>query len=109
MTMPYAYIECAGVRVPADCTVEELRIMLEKRNIRFNNEEEIMAVFGNALQLKASLEKTITVLKAEISTLDRDIIRKGDLAKCPGCGRLWREEPNKPQVKSTKQKADAKK
>ncbi|MBA7643614.1 hypothetical protein ES703_51345 [subsurface metagenome] len=93
MTMPYAYIECAGVRVPADCTPDDLRAVLEKRKIRFNNEAEIMAVFGDAIQLKASLENAISLLKTEKASLDNYILRRKELANCPGCGRQWFEEP----------------
>ena len=50
------YIECAGVRVPADWSVEQLAEALIKRKIRFANEQEIMNVFGNAIRMKASLE-----------------------------------------------------
>lgn len=44
------YIECAGVRVPADWSVEQLAEALSKRKIRFANEQEIMNVFGNAIR-----------------------------------------------------------
>jgi len=93
MTIPYAYIECAGVRVPADWTPDDLRAALGKRKIRFNNGEEIMAVFGDAIQLKASLERSISHLQTEEIRLANLVKRKQELANCPGCGRQWFEKP----------------
>ncbi|GAI83438.1 unnamed protein product [marine sediment metagenome] len=43
------YIECAGVRVPADWSVEQLTEALSKRKIRFANEQEIMHIFTKAI------------------------------------------------------------
>jgi len=65
------YIECAGVRVPEDWTIEQLRSALERRNIRFRkaNEEEIMRVFGEAVVLKQKLGKEIDALKNEKAKL----------------------------------------
>jgi hypothetical protein len=39
------YVDCAGVNVPADWTVEELRWALKRRKRRFPNEKEIIAAF----------------------------------------------------------------
>lgn len=108
MTMPYAYIESAGVRVPANWTIDDLRTALGKRKIRFNNEEEIMAVFGDALQLKASLENSISHLQTEKIGLENLVQQKQQLANCPGCGRQWFEKPvatlPSPAKKATKKK-----
>jgi len=69
------YIECAGVRVPSDWSVKQLREALAKRNIRFieAHEREIMAVFGDAILLKASLEDSIATLRQEKAKLIADI------------------------------------
>ena len=69
--MTINYIECAGVRVPENWTVDALRRALAKRNIRFSNrnEEEIMAVFGNAIMLKKQLEHDIDALKKKKALL----------------------------------------
>lgn len=66
------YIVCAGVAVPADWTVEELKKILAKRQIRFRHEEELMKVFGKALLLKRSLQDQIRELeekKAKLTAL----------------------------------------
>ena len=90
-----AYIECAGVRVPANWTVEQLRTALAKRSIRFatKNEEEILRVFGEAIGLKASLEKEILQLQSTLIKLKRDVERKKKLRNCPGCGVRWTVKP----------------
>jgi len=85
------YIECAGVRIPSDWSVEQLAQALERRKIRFRNEEEIMAVFGDAIRLKSSLEKAISRLRTEVTKLDRHIKERQKKAMCPGCGMLWAE------------------
>jgi len=83
------YIECAGVRVPVDWSMEQLRSALAKRKIRFANENEIMSVFGNAVQMKAVLEKEISHLHAEAARLDRYIKIKQEKVSCPKCGIQW--------------------
>ena len=40
------YVDCDGVNVPADWTVEELRWALARRKTRFPNEKAIIAVFA---------------------------------------------------------------
>jgi hypothetical protein len=45
-TETIAYIDCDGVNVPDDWTVEELRWALAQRKTRFPNEEAIIAVFA---------------------------------------------------------------
>jgi len=102
MTMPYAYIECDGVRVPADWTPDDLRVALGKRKIRFKNEEEIMAVFGDAIQLKAALENAISLLKTERTRLDNYVLQRKELTNCPGCGRQWFEIATKKVKEGTK-------
>lgn len=94
MTMPSAYIECAGVRIPADWTLDNLRAALENRKIRFANEKEVMAVFGDAIQIRNSL-------RMEIATLDRCIKEKRKKAICPKCGMRWFEELESSRVKTT--------
>ena len=85
------YIECAGVRVPSDWSVEQLAEALAKRKIRFANEKEIMSVFGDAIRLKSSLENEISRLQAEVAKWDRYVKEKQEKARCPGCGVQWTE------------------
>ena len=92
-TIDLNYIECAGVRVPSDWSVDQLREALSKRNIRFSNEEDIMVVFGKSIQLKASLEEQISTLQAEVTRLDKYVKEKQKRALCPQCGKLWMEAP----------------
>ena len=89
------YIECAGVRVPSDWSVDQLQEALAKRKIRFQkaHEKEIMAVFGEAIQLKASLEKNIHNLNAEVARLEKYVNEKRQKVLCPGCGMKWTEAP----------------
>ena len=90
-----AYIECAGVRVPGNWTIGQLREALAKRKIRFEqmHEAEIIAVFGDAVGLKARLERQIDILKDEISKLDKRIKEKEKMIGCPGCGMKWTKPP----------------
>ena len=60
------YIECSGVRVPSDWNIKTLEMALMKRKIRFQNEKEIMAVFGEAVNLKSNLEEAIRALRKEL-------------------------------------------
>jgi len=83
------YIECAGVRLPADWSVEQLTEALSKRKIRFANEQEIMNAFGNAIWMKASLESEISRLHAEETKLTHYIHERQRRAMCPGCGMQW--------------------
>ncbi len=89
------YIECAGVRVPSDWTVSQLREALAQRKIRFQtmHEREIMAVFGDAIQLKASLEKEVARLQSEFGKWSMYVDKKKKLATCPKCGTEWTEPP----------------
>lgn len=91
MTENRNYIECAGFRIPSDWSVEELAQALERRKIRFRNEEEIISVFGNALRLKSSLEKDISRLRAEVTKLNGYVEERQKKATCPHCGTLWIE------------------
>ena len=68
------YIECAGVRVPADWSIRQLREALSKRKMRFKNEKEIMNVFGDAVNLKAKLEARIHELSEKIKILETRIL-----------------------------------
>ena len=63
------YIECAGVRVPADWTIDQLRKALAKRNIRFSNEQDAIAVYGAAIEFKVELERRIDELNANVARL----------------------------------------
>jgi len=69
---PLAYITCAGVRVPSNWTLEHLRVALGRRKISFSKstEHDIMAVFGEAIQLKKELESAIK----ELERLKADLI-----------------------------------
>lgn len=87
------YIECDGVRVPSNWTIERLRNALAKRKIRFSNEQEIIGVFGDAVQLKYSLEERIHFLRTQVAELNDYINRKRQLASCPVCGLKWAEDP----------------
>ena len=49
-----AYIECEGVRVPSTWSVDQLRLALATRHIRFENEEEIIWSFQAALRMRNS-------------------------------------------------------
>ena len=69
------YIECDGVRVPSDWTVEQLREALAKRKIRFFNEQEVIGVFGKAVLLKKELENSIEKLQNEKALLLLDITK----------------------------------
>lgn len=53
------YLECAGVRVPASWTVEQLRLALATRSIRFTNEEEIIRAFRVGLRSKNWGERSL--------------------------------------------------
>ena len=100
------YIECAGVRVPSDWSVDQLREALVKRNIRFSrvNEKEIMAVFVAAIQLKSQLENNIHELQAEVAKWDRYVKERKAAIRCPGCGTQWTEPPaaKSPDTKLTR-------
>ena len=103
------YIECAGVRVPADWTVEELSKALAERKIRFNskNETEIMAVFGNAIELKRVLEVRLNEAQNALVKWERFVLEKRALATCPKCGTSWTEikpELTKPTTSPSKTK-----
>jgi len=64
------YIECDGVRVPEDWTLTHLKRALAKRRIRFGNEREIMAVFGDAVKMKQHIENEIDELRRTKSELE---------------------------------------
>lgn len=97
------YIECAGVRVPANWTVEQLREALTKRRMRFTtlHEKEIMEVFGNAILLKKGLEQNIDKLKTELERLQGLVKERTRLLACPACGAQWTQqvEPKQPPEK----------
>ncbi len=80
------YIECAGVRVPKDWTVDQLREALAKRNIRFQHEDEIIAVFGDALHTIGALGEEVTRRRNELSKLDSAIVAKRAGLACVKCG-----------------------
>jgi len=98
-----SYIECAGVRVPSNWSVGQLAEALAKRKIRFNNEQEIMAVFGDAIKLKRSLEQGIQNLQNELSTWEHYVKQKKEKVMCPGCGLKW-TEPNATAPSATRDK-----
>ena len=79
------YIECAGVRVPADWNIAQLTEALAKRKIRFSNEAEITAVFGEAIRLKQKLEENIARLRAEGARLETYYNTFKDKLTCPSC------------------------
>ena len=87
------YIKCAGVRVPSNWSLDQLREALAKRDIRFLNEDEITAVFGRAIELKASLEANITQLQAELARLEKLVQERKKKVRCPKCGLQWTEAP----------------
>ena len=97
------YIECAGVRVPSDWSIDQLREALAKRKIRFQmmHEKEIMAVFGDAIQLKASLERDISRLHDEVVKWETYVRQRKQAVSCPSCGIKWTEAPTT-SVGSTK-------
>ena len=83
------YIECAGVDVPANWTVNELREALAKRHIRFRQESDIIAMFGNALKVKAELTQEVSRLRTELGKLtERVRLLKGKLI-CPKCAHIY--------------------
>lgn len=71
--MTLDYIECAGVKVPEDWSIEQLRSALGKRKIRFQSEGEILRVFGEAVMLKRQLEQETQSLKEEIQSSKKEI------------------------------------
>ena len=72
------YIECVGVRVPANWTIDQLRDALAKRNIRFSNEQDAIAVYGAAIEFKVELERRISELNASIARLSGEAARLRD-------------------------------
>jgi predicted nucleic acid-binding Zn-ribbon protein len=102
------YITSAGVRVPANWTVEDLGKALAKRKITFSNEREIMDVFGDALRVKEQLEKAIEQLtrettrlssdvrhlESEWNTLQKEIKRLENQLLCPHCKQSLNNEKN---------------
>jgi len=86
------YIISAGVRVPANWTVEELGKALAKRKIAFTNEKEIMDAFGDALRIKEQLESAIEQLRGEKTRISFDVAsldrQKEKLQSCPHCKQL---------------------
>ncbi len=79
------YIECAGVRVPSNWKIKQLASALEKRKIRFNNEQEIMNVFGHAIHLQAELEARDHELRKEIQKLESEVKLLDLKLLCPHC------------------------
>jgi len=71
------YIECAGVRVPANYSLKELRVALKKRGIAFANEGEIQRVFGEAIELKRKLQTSIRELEAREAELSTSVAHEG--------------------------------
>ena len=69
------YIECAGVCVPSDWTIDQLRDALAKRNIRFLNERDAMVAFGEAVRMKAELEQRERELTATIAKLAGEVTK----------------------------------
>lgn len=94
------YIQCDGVRVPSDWSVDQLGEALAKRKIRFHNEREIMRVFGEAILLKATLETIIHKLHEEIAKLNSYVEQKKKLAACPNCSMRWMEPVGTTKSKS---------
>jgi len=79
------YIECAGVRVPADWTFQKLRDALAGRKIRFANEQEIANVFGKAVLLKFKLQSEIDGLVKQRQELRTEVILLKTKLLCPNC------------------------
>ncbi len=110
------YVTVAGVRTPADWTIEELRSTLEKRKIRFGNEEEILAVYGRFLKTKNELTEQIKGLEKHRDIMLRRAAEAETLLKnlnlrltCPKCQNVYStlEEPVEVKPKA-KVKAKAK-
>jgi len=89
MTETINYIECAEVRIPSNWSVDQLRVALGKRKIRFSNEKELMSVFGEAIKLKSQLEDNIHELRTEITKWDGYVKERKEAIKCPECGMQW--------------------
>ena len=87
------YVECAGVRVPAHWTIEQLRLALSKRKIRFQNEVEIKSVYGEAVLLKQKLEDSIKKLGEEEARLVNRVAALGKTLRCPHCKGPLEESP----------------
>jgi len=62
---PRDYIECGGVRIPVWMTLEDLRMALVKRRIRFQNEAELMRFYGESLSIRRQLLTDIADLRSE--------------------------------------------
>lgn len=70
------YIECAGVRIPIDWTVDKLKVALAKRKIRFPNEADIITAFGTYVDMLRDLQKSIEFKRRELAGLDSAIAAK---------------------------------
>ena len=66
------YIECAGVRIPKNWTISNLAEALEKRGVRFTNEQDIVAAFSVFLDTRIRLQQQIRELEAELSTKKKE-------------------------------------
>jgi hypothetical protein len=62
-TQAITYIDCDGVNVPADWTVDELRWALARRKTRFPNEKRIIAVF--TAKKNGESNKKIRILRSK--------------------------------------------
>ena len=87
------YVECDGVRVPANWTIPELLAALEKRNVRFSNESDIQAAFEVFHASKSMLQEQIEGLaqhKAELESKTKKLAvtlkNMNKRVKCPSCG-----------------------
>lgn len=80
------YIECAGLRIPRDWTPYDLQKALEKRNIRLDNEDDVMEVYGHSIAIKFEIDKEIDQARADLIELET-AKRKGESKiACVNCG-----------------------
>jgi len=89
MVSDLAYVECAGVRVPMDSTVEDLRDALGKRKVRFGNEKEILEAFGSLVEARGILQTEISGLVRRKANLERTVTRLKGKLQCPKCGTIY--------------------
>lgn len=70
------YIECAGMRIPYDWKPYQLKQALKFRNIKLNNDADIMKVFGDYLDMIKSLDIQIAAKQKELFATPEYFSRK---------------------------------
>ena len=106
------YIEVAGVRTPAHWSIEELRSALAKRQIRFGNEEEILAVYGVFLRTKDELTEQIKGLRQKrdivlklVEEAETTLKNRNARLTCPKCSNIYSISEEIPVVSEAKGKS----